>query len=82
MLRDLNLLTKIVLVVSAIMALFFLIFGTYAYRHQSALILGEAVRKARIVAFEAIRAREYLSGALIEGGVELNRERFGLIPAR
>lgn len=80
MFRNLNLLPKIILVVSAIMAVFFVIFGSYAYRHQSAIVLNEAVEKARIVAYEAIRAREYLSRSLLEGNVELNRERFGLIP--
>jgi len=80
MMRDLNLLTKITLVVSAIMAVLFAIFGVYAYRNQSALVLGDAVEKARIVASEAIRAREYLSQTLVEGDVTLNRERFGLIP--
>ena len=80
MFRGLNLLPKIVLVVAAIMTLCFVILGSYAYRHQSTLVLNEAVEKARIVAFEAIRAREYLSQALLEGGVELNHQRFGLIP--
>jgi len=80
MLRNLNLLPKIILVVSIIMAIFFVIVGNYAYRHQRNIILNEAVEKARIVAYEAIQAREYLSQALIEGNVELNRERFGLIP--
>ncbi len=80
MLRDLSLLTKITLVVSAIMAVLFVIFGVYAYRNQSAVVLGDAVDKARIVASEAIRAREYISQALVDGDVQLNRERFGLIP--
>jgi len=80
MLRNLSLLTKITLVVSAILLAFFALFAGYAYRHQSDLVLGEAVEKARIVAYEAIRAREYLSRALRDGEVELSRERFGLIP--
>jgi len=80
MLRNLKLLTKITLLVSAILLAFFALFALYAYRHQADLVLGEAVEKARIVAYEAIRAREYLSRALRDGDVELNRERFGLIP--
>jgi len=80
MLRGLNLLPKIVLVVTMVMALCFIILGSYAYRHQSEIVLDSAVEQARIVAFEAIRAREYLSQVLLEGDVELNRQRFGLIP--
>jgi len=80
MLRRLNLLPKIVLVVAVIMAVCFVILGSYAYRHQSNIVLNEAVEKARIVAFEAIRAREYLSQALQDGEVELNQQRFSLIP--
>ena len=80
LLRNPGLLTKITLVVAAILLVFFA-FTTYVgYRQHHAFIVGEAVEKARIIASEAIRAREYLSDQLQIGQVQLSVERYGLIP--
>ena len=78
--RNLGLLAKITLVVAAILLIFFS-FTTYLdYRQHRDFIVGEAVEKARIIASEAIRAREYLSDQLQIGDVQLSVERYGLIP--
>ncbi len=50
------------------------------YQQQKQFILEEAVEKARIVSFEAIRTREYLSSEYQQTGVQLSEERYGLIP--
>jgi PAS domain S-box-containing protein len=78
--RNLGLLSKITLVVMIILLAFFALFSILNYRRQRAITLGEAVEKARIVAFEAIRTREYLSQQLLAGNVQLSLERYGLIP--
>ncbi len=78
--RNRGLLTKIGLVIAVILLLFFGISTYISYYQQKAFILEEAVEKARIVAFEAIRAREYLSNQLQVGEVPLSIRRYGLIP--
>jgi PAS domain S-box-containing protein len=78
--RNRGLLTKISLVIAVILLLFFGISTYINYFQQKAFILEEAVEKARIVAFEAIRAREYISNQLQVGEVPLSVRRYGLIP--
>jgi PAS domain S-box-containing protein len=78
--RSLGLLTKINLIIAIILLAFFCLSTWISYRQQRAATIEEAVEKARIIAFEAIRAREYVSTQLLEGKVELSRERYGLIP--
>jgi len=78
--RSLGLLTKINLIIAAILLVFFALSAWLNYRQQREVTIAEAVEKARIAAFEAIRTREYISRELKEGGVELSRQRYGLIP--
>ncbi len=78
--RSFGLLTKVNLIVAIILLAFFALSTWINYRQQRTATLEEAVEKARIIAFEAIRAREYMSIQLMEGKVELSRERYGLIP--
>jgi len=78
--RNLGLLTKITVVVAAILLVFFAIATFIDYRRHKELIFGESMEKARLIASEAIRAREYLSDQLQIGDVQLSEERYGLIP--
>jgi PAS domain S-box-containing protein len=78
--RNLGLLTKINLIVIAILLTFFALATFLSYRQMKAFILEEAVEKARIIAFQAIRTREYLSSQYQIGRVELSEQRYGLIP--
>lgn len=79
-LRTLGLLGKINLLIAAILLSFFALTTFLNYQQQKSFILQEAVEKARIIAFEAIRTREYLSVEYQLGGVRLSEERYGLIP--
>ncbi|MBE0599417.1 MAG: DUF3365 domain-containing protein [Desulfuromonadales bacterium] len=79
-LRKLGLLGKFNLIIAAILLSFFLLTTFLNYQQQRAFILHQAVEKARIIAFEAIRTREYLSIEYQSGGVQLSEERYGLIP--
>ena len=78
--RSLGLLTKINLIIAGILVVFFALSTWINYRQQRALTIEEAVEKSRIVAFEAIRAREYLSASCKDGEVPLSPQRYGLIP--
>lgn len=78
--RNLGLLTKISVIVTLTLLTFFALATFLNYRQQRDFIVSEAVDKARIVAFEAIRTREYLSVQLLQGGVPLSKDRYGLIP--
>jgi len=78
--RNLGLLTKITVVVAVILLLFFALISLVDYRQNRDFIIGEAADKARIIASEAIRAREYLSDQLQIGDVKLSEPRYGLIP--
>ncbi len=80
LMRSFGLFAKINLIVAVILIAFFALSTWISYRQQRAVTVEEAVEKARIIAFEAIRGREYLSRQLQEGGVQLSRERYGLIP--
>ena len=78
--HNLGLLSKISLVLVIILGSFFAISSLVNFRQQREFVIEEAVEKARIVAFEAIRTREYLSQELQKGHVPLSLERYGLIP--
>ncbi|HKI50619.1 MAG TPA: DUF3365 domain-containing protein [Geothermobacteraceae bacterium] len=78
--RNLSLLSKMTLIVVVILVGFFAISSWLNFRQQQESVMTEAVEKARIVAFEAIRTREYLSQQLQNGQVPLSLERYGLIP--
>jgi PAS domain S-box-containing protein len=78
--RNRGLLTQMILIIAVILLTFFVLSIFAAYRQQETFIIEEAVEKSRIIAFEAIRTREYLSARLLEGNVQLSEERYGLIP--
>jgi PAS domain S-box-containing protein len=78
--RNLGLLTRMIVIIAVILLSFFVISVVITYHQQKAFIIEEAVEKSRIIAFQAIRAREYLSDRLQEGEVPLSIERYGLIP--
>ncbi len=78
--RNLGLLTKIVLIIAAILVSFFALSTFVSYRQQKAFIIEESVEKARIIAIEAIQAREYISSQLQLGRIPLSAERYGMIP--
>jgi PAS domain S-box-containing protein len=69
-----NTILLLVLVVFLTMGLF------WQYRQQRALLFAEAVDKAKIITAEATRTREYISQQLKVGHVELNKDRYGMIP--
>lgn len=77
----LSLKAKTNLTIAAVLLIFFALSTYLSYRHLTALMFNEAVERARIIASEAIRAREYLSSQLEIGDVSLSRDRYGLIPA-
>lgn len=78
--RNLGLLNKLTVVVTAIVLTFFALATYIDYRLHKGFIIAESVEKARIIASEAIRAREYISDQLQIGQVELSVDRYGLIP--
>ncbi|MBN1140549.1 MAG: DUF3365 domain-containing protein [Deltaproteobacteria bacterium] len=75
-----SLLAKMTVVIAVILLFFFSIGAYLNYRRESEQGLSNAVEKARILALEAIRAREYLSDHYERGNVVLSAHRFGLIP--
>lgn len=78
--RSMGLLARLNLIIVTVLLIFFAIGIFFSYRLQQDYVLKEAVEKARLVAQEAIRTRDYLSRQLVSGGIELNLERYGLIP--
>jgi len=76
----LGLQAKINLTIAVILLVFFVLSTYLDYRHLESYVLDEAIEKARIVAADAIRAREYISTQLKVGGIDLSRERYGMIP--
>lgn len=68
------------LVVAATLLAFFLVIVWLDYRQQEQFVLDESIEKARLIAYQTVRTRDYLSAQLQRGGVELNSERVGLIP--
>lgn len=79
-LRNLNLSTRINLVIAAILLLFFCISIALDYRAQQDFVTRASVARSRIVATHVIEAREYISAQLVRGNVSLDATRFGLIP--
>lgn len=78
--RNFSLRTKINVILFLVLVVFL---GTrlfWQYRQQRTLLLAEATEKARIITVEATRTREYLSQQLKIGHVELNKDRYGMIP--
>ncbi|BCR03361.1 hypothetical protein DESUT3_04300 [Desulfuromonas versatilis] len=78
--RNLGLLTKIVLLIGLILISFFVLSSMISYRQQRAFIIEESVEKARIIASEAVQAREYISQQLQVGNIPLSEQRYGMIP--
>jgi PAS domain S-box-containing protein len=78
--RKLSLLSKMTLVIALVLFSFFALANYLDYRQEREKMMGAAVDKARILALEAIRTREYLSDQYLAGEVELSEKRFGLIP--
>lgn len=78
--RNLGLATKSIVIIALVFLFFFALTTVLTYRQQRDFIVGEAVEKARIIASEAIRAREYISDQLEKGDIELSLQRYGLIP--
>lgn len=78
--RNRGLQTKISLIILVVLLAFFGLFSFVSFRQQKGYIVEEAVERARIIASTAIRSRQYISSQLQAGGVELTRERYGLIP--
>ncbi len=78
--RNLRLLTRVNLILAAVIALFFALSVLIVNRQQEALTIEEAIEKARIIASQAINTREYLSDEYLAGKLELDAARYGLIP--
>ena len=68
------------LVVVVTLVAFFLLTAWLDYRQQRDFVMQESVERSRLIAYEAIRTRDYLSQQLQKGQVKLTRERVGLIP--
>ncbi|MBW2452452.1 MAG: DUF3365 domain-containing protein [Deltaproteobacteria bacterium] len=52
----------------------------WQYRQHQRLVFSEASEKAEIIITEATRTREYISRQLQIGQIELNEDRYGMIP--
>lgn len=78
--RNFSLRTKINIILVLVLILFLSIGLTLQYRHRRTLLLAEAIEKATIITAEATRTREYVSQQLKIGRVELNKDRYGMIP--
>lgn len=78
--RNFSLRTKINVILFLVLVVFLATSLFWQYRQQRALLLAEAAEKARIITAEATRTREYLSQQLKVGRVELNKDRYGMIP--
>lgn len=78
--RNLRLQTRITLILFLVLLIFFGLGSYWQYAQLRQLVLDEAIDKARIIATEANRTRDYLAEQLEAGGVSLNADRYGLIP--
>ncbi|MCM2264418.1 MAG: DUF3365 domain-containing protein [Desulfuromonadales bacterium] len=78
--RNLSLRSKINIILFLVLVVLLVPRLYLQYRQQQDLLLAEAVEKARIITAEATRTREYVSQQLKIGHVELNSDRYGLIP--
>lgn len=68
------------LVVAATLLGFLLVGVWLDYRQQEKFVMQESVERSRLIAYEAIRTRDYLSEQLQKGKVGLTIKRAGLIP--
>lgn len=78
--QNFSLRTKINALLLLVMVVFFAISLFWQYRQQHSFLFAEAIDKAQIITAEATRTREYISQQLKAGQVELNKDRYGLIP--
>ena len=78
--KNFSLRTKINIILLAVLVVFLGIGLTWEYRQQRSRFFAEAVDKARIITAEATRTREYVSKQLKLGHIELNKDRYGMIP--
>lgn len=78
--QNLGLRTKINIILFLVLIVFLGISLAWQYRQQRAILFAEAVEKARIITVEATRTREYLSKQLKGARIDLDRDRYGLIP--
>ena len=78
--RNYRLRTKMNLILLLVLVVFLTLSLYWQYHQLHEFVFAEAVEKARIITAEASRTREYISQQLQDGGVELNKDRYGLIP--
>ena len=78
--QTLRLRAKINILLFLVLAVFLVISLFWQYRQQRDLLFSEAIDKAKIITSEATRTREYLSRQLKAGHIELNKDRYGIIP--
>ena len=78
--QNLSLRAKINLILLGFLSGFLVISLYWQYRQHQGFVFAEAVDKARIITVEATRTRDYVSLQLQNGKVELNQDRYGLIP--
>jgi PAS domain S-box-containing protein len=78
--QNFSLRTKINALLLLVLTVFFAISLFWQYRQQHSFLFAEAIDKAQIITAEATRTREYISQQLKAGHVELNKDRYGLIP--
>ena len=78
--QKLNLRTKINSLLFMVLAVFLVVSLFWQYRQQRDLLFSEALAKAKIITSEATRTREYISRQLEAGQIELNKDRYGIIP--
>ena len=78
--QTLRLRAKINILLFLVLAVFLVISLFWQYRQQRDLLFSEAIDKAKIITSEATRTREYLSRQLRSGHIELNKDRYGIIP--
>ena len=78
--RNYRLRTKINLLLFLVLAVFLAISIYWQYLQLREFEFAEAIEKARIITAEANRTREYISRQLQVGQVELDKDRYGLIP--
>ena len=78
--QNLRLRAKINIFLFLVITVFLAISLFWQYRQQRDLLFSEAIDKAKIITSEATRTREYLSRQLRSGHIELNKDRYGMIP--
>jgi PAS domain S-box-containing protein len=78
--QNFSLRTKINIIQLLVLLVFLAVGLSWQYRQQRALLFAEAVDKAKIITAEATRTREYISQQLKAGHIELDKDRYGMIP--